>query len=522
MTNVVIIGGGHNGLAAAFYLAKAGHKPLVLERSDEVGGGAITTEFAPGFRGPALSHEVLLHEQIAREMDLQRHGLELLSPAAQVCAISSDGAPLVLWNDDARSAEGLRSRSPRDADAYPRFRDAIDRAAKMLAVALTSPPPDIDGPSAGDVWQMLKAGREFRALGTRGGHQLLRWIPMPVADLVREWFDDELLRAAVAAPGLSGTMLGPRSAGSTLVLLLREAHRHLSGQRRVQVRGGPGRLTHAMAAAATAAGAEIRTSARVERIIVRNERVAAVVVAGEEIDATTVMSCADPKTTFLELLDPVDLAPDFLLKMRNYRAHGTLAKVNLALSALPSFIGVTDASMLTGRIHLGPDLDYLERAFDHAKYGETSAAPWLDIALPSVLDPDLAPTGGHVMSVYAHYAPYALRGTNWSSARDTLLTAVLETLERHAPGMRSSLVSANILTPAALHSDYGFSGGHIFHGELALDQLYAMRPLLGFGRYESPVGGLYLCGGGTHPGGFLTGASGRLAAHRVLGSSRSR
>ena len=515
MTNVVIIGGGHNGLAAAFYLAKAGFKPLVLERNDHVGGGAITTELCPGFKCPTLSHEVLLHDQIAREMDLRRHGMELLSPTAQVCAVSENG-PLVLWTDDARSAEGLRARHPRDADAYPRFRDAIDRAASVLAVALTSPPPDIDSPSVGDIWQLLKAGREFRALGKRGGHQLLRWAPMAVADFVREWFDDELLRAAIAAPGVSGTMLGPRSAGSTLVLLLREAHRHLSGQRRVQVRGGPGRLTQAMAAAAAAAGAEIRTGAPVERIVVRDDRVEGVVVAGQEIHATTVLSCADPKTTFLELLDPMDLAPDFLAKMRNYRALGTVAKVNLALSALPAFTGVTDASMLTGRIHIGPDLDYLERAFDHAKYGESSAAPWLDISLPSVLDPELAPAGGHVMSVYAHYAPYSLRGSSWSSTQDALLATVLETLERHAPGIRSAVVAANMVTPAALHTDYGFSGGHIFHGELSLDQLYAMRPLLGFGRYESPVGGLYLCGGGTHPGGFLTGASGRLAAQRVL------
>jgi phytoene dehydrogenase-like protein len=516
MTNVVIIGGGHNGLAAAFYLAKAGLKPLVLERGDHVGGGAITSEISPGFTCPTLSHEVLLHDQIAREMDLGRHGMELLSPTAQVCAVSENGAPLVLWTDEARSAEGLRARNPRDADAYLRFRDAISRAASVLAVALTSPPPDIDKPSAGDLWQLLKAGREFRGLGTRSGHLLLRWLPMAVADFVREWFDDELLRAAVAAPGVSGSMLGPRSAGSTLVLLLREAHRHLSGQRRVQVRGGPGRLTQAMAAAAAAAGAEIRTGARVERILVRDDRVEGVVVGGQEIRAATVLSCADPKTTFLELLDPVDLAPDFLAKMRNYRARGTVAKVNLALSALPAFTGVTDASMLTGRVHVGPDLDYLERAFDHAKYGETSSAPWLDISVPSILDPELAPAGAHVMSVYAHYAPYSLRGAEWSSTGGTFLTRVLETLERHAPGMRSTIVAAGIITPEALHTDYGFSGGHIFHGELSADQLYAMRPLLGFGRYKTPVGGLYLCGAGTHPGGFISGISGRLAAQHVL------
>jgi phytoene dehydrogenase-like protein len=341
---------------------------------------------------------------------------------------------------------------------------------------------------------------------------------MPIADFAREWFDDELLRAAIAGPGISGTMLGPRSAGSTLVMLLREAHRRLSGRRRVQVRGGPGRVTQALAAAATAAGAEIRTNARVERIIVRNDRVEGLAMSGYEIPATTVLSSVDPKTTFLELFDPVDLTPDFLLKMRHYRAQGTVAKINLALSSLPRFRGVNDASMLTGHIHIGPDLDDLERAFDHAKYGDISASPWLDITVPSVLDSGLAPAGGHVMSVYAHYAPYALRGADWSSMRQTLLTRVIKTLEDHAPGLSSTMVSANIITPAEMHSDYGFWGGHMFHGELSLDQLYAMRPLLGFGRYESPVRGVFLCGAGTHPGGFMSGINGRLAAAHALRS----
>jgi phytoene dehydrogenase-like protein len=302
-----------------------------------------------------------------------------------------------------------------------------------------------------------------------------------------------LLRAAIAGPGVSGTMLGPRSAGSTLVMLLRETHRRLSGQRRLQVRGGPGRLTQAMAAAATAAGAEIRTDARVDRIVVRDERVAGLVVGGREIATTTILSSVDPKTTFLDLFDPVDLTPEFR--------------------------GVTDSSMLTGHIHIGPDLDYLERAFDHAKYGEVSTSPWLDLTVPSVLDAELAPSGGHVMSVYAHYAPYSLRGTDWPSMRQTLLTRVLATLEHHAPGMGSTIVSAQIITPAELHSEYGFSGGHIFHGELAPDQLYAMRPLLGAGRYESPIRGVFLCGAGTHPGGFMSGINGRLAAQHVLRSA---
>ncbi len=522
MTNGVIIGAGHNGVTAAFYLAKAGMRPIVLERSPLVGGGAITTEISPGVHCPTLSHEVLLHDQIVAEMELPRFGIEFLPVAADVCAISLDGPPLVLWNDSGRTAEGLRLRVPNDGGAFLAFREGIDRAVSVLTDMLTAAPPDIDSPSLGDMWGLLKTGREFRGLGKRGSFQLLRWLPMPVADFAREWFEDELLRAEIAGPGVSGTMLGPRSAGSTLVMLLREAHRRLSGRRRLQVRGGPGRLTAAMAAAAKAAGADIRTSARVERVIVRDERVAGVVVDGKEIPAATVLSCVDPKTTFLELFDPVDLTPEFLLKMRNYRAQGTVAKVNVALSALPQFRGVTDPAMLTGRIHIGPSLDYLERAFDHAKYGEVSTAPWLDIAIPSILDNELAPLGRHVMSVYAHYAPYSLRGTDWPTVRQSFLTRVIQMLEQHAPGLRMSIVAAEIITPSALHSDYGLSGGHIFHGELSPDQLYAMRPFLGFGRYETPVRGVFQSGAGTHPGGFMSGINGRLAAQQVLRSGIAR
>jgi phytoene dehydrogenase-like protein len=282
------------------------------------------------------------------------------------------------------------------------------------------------------------------------------------------------------------------------------------------VKGGPGALTSAMASAAQGAGAEIRTGASVVRIIIKGERVAGVALStGEEIPARAVVSGVDPKTTFLQLMDPIDLAPDFLTKVRNYRSHGTLAKMNLALSALPAFTGSTGPETLSGRIHLGPEIDYLERAFDHAKYGELSDQPWLDVSIPSILDPQLAPAGSHVMSVYAHVAPHALRGTTWDAAGGKLRTNVLGVLARFAPGIERLVVAEQILTPADLEREYGFAGGHIFHGELALDQLFTMRPVLGQAQYRAPVAGLYLCGGGTHPGGFLTGASGRNAAREV-------
>ena len=516
MSGTIIIGGGHNGLAAAFYLAEAGLKPLVLESRPTIGGGAITSEIHPGFHGPRLSHEVLLQDQIVRDMALVRHGAEFLDTSARVCAIATDGRSLVLRNNAQLTAEGLRRWSSRDADAYPKFCDAIDDVASVLASTFGSPPPDLDAPRAGDIWNLLKTGRAFRLLDRRDEHRLLRWLSMPVADLAHEWFETDVLRAAIAARGVSGTMLGPRSAGSALVLLLREAHRRLAGGRDVRARGGPGAVTKAMAAAASAAGAELRTETPVERIVVKDGRAVAVVAGGREIEASTILSCADPKTTFLDLVDPIDLAPDFVAQMRNYRAAGTVAKVNLALSALPSFGGVSDPSLIAGRVHLGPTLEYLERAFDHAKYGEFSASPWLDITIPSILDPSLAPAGAHVASVYAHYAPYALRGSDWTSSKSGLLTAVLDVLDAHAPGIRSLVVAAELITPAELRTDYGLWGGHIFHGELSPDQLYAMRPLLGIGRYETPIQGLYLCGAGTHPGGFMTGASGKLAARCVL------
>jgi phytoene dehydrogenase-like protein len=507
----LVIGAGHNGLTAAFYLAKAGMKPLVLEARPQVGGGAITGEIHPGFHCPTLTHEVLLQKQVVRDMDLARHGFVALRPATAVCSLSPSGH-LLIDERLQQTQQNITAFSASDANALPAFQSAIQRTASVLASLFEHPAPAIDRPGATDVWNLLKTARLFRSLG-RDAQRLLRWGPMPVADLVAEWFEHDLVRATFAAPALTGTMLGPRSAGSSLMLLMRDAHRQLAGGSPVRVTGGPGAATRAMAAAARAAGAEIRTSSPVESIAVRNNTVRGVVVAGQALDADIVVSSADPKTTFLRLIEPSELSPDFAGKIQNYRASGTVAKVNLALSSIPDFGVKADA--LSGRIQIGPELDYLERAFDHAKYGECSSEPWLELSIPSLIDGSLAPPGAHVASVYVHYAPRALRG-DWIVARDALLTNVLTVLERYAPGFRSHILAAEIITPLELERDYGLAGGHIFHGELALDQLFTMRPLLGHARYRTPIGGLYLCGAGTHPGGFLTGGSGRLAADAVI------
>ena len=528
MSDVIVIGGGHNGLTAAFYLAKAGLKPLVLEQGDTVGGGAITRELHPGFHCPTLAHHVSIRADIASDMQLRRHGVEFLDAPVAAFAPADAGPPVVLYGDEGRTVHALRAVNRHDADAYAAYRSAVRAMCRTLAAVIDAPAPNIARPNARDLWTLLDAGRRFRGLGRKNAYRLLRWAPMPVADLAAEWFESDALRSLVAGPALSGTLFGPRSAGSGLVLLLHEANLMLSERPR-QVRGGPGALTTAMAASAQAAGAEIRTLTRVERILVKDGRAAGVLAGGTEIAARAVVSAADPKTTFLRLVDPMDLSPDFLWKIRNYRAAGSMAKVNLALSGLPSFRPAEagpgareSADHLSGRIHIGPGIDYLERAFDHAKYGELSAEPWLDVALPSVIDPTLSPAGSHVMSIYAHYTPYQLRDGNWSQSREVLLKRVLAVLDRFSPGIERLVVASDVITPMDLETTYGFHGGHVFHGELAFDQLGPLRPVPGCDRYGSPVSGLYLCGAGTHPGGFMSGASGKLAAAAILRSMRSR
>jgi phytoene dehydrogenase-like protein len=515
MKQAVVIGAGHNGLVAAYYLARGGFTTTVLERRDEIGGGAVTGTLHPGFLCPTLSHNVLLHQRIVDEMDLRRHGVEFLAPSTRVFA-PSPTAPIVLYDDVARSTGSLNAISTADGEAYAAFRATVASLTGVLGTLLEAPPPDVDALHGGDLWNLLKSARAFRALDARDGYRLLRWLPMPIADLMTDTFATDTLRAAIAAPGLSGTMLGPRSAGSTLVLMLLEAHQRLAGGAR-RVRGGPGALTRVIATAAKAAGATIRTGVAVDRIVVRDGRVAAVAAGAEEIPASVVVSTLDPQTTLLGLLGATQLDPTTAGRVRNFRVKGTVAKVNLALSGLPSFDGAGgDESVLSGRIHIGPTLDYMERAFDNAKYGQVSADPWLEVTIPSILDPALAPAGAHVLSAYVHYAPHRLRTGPWSSSRDAVLASTLRVLDRHAPGLSSLVVASQLITPEDLERECGLAGGHIFHGELAPDQLFVMRPLLGHGRYRGPVDGLYLGGAGTHPGGFMTGASGRLAAQTAI------
>jgi phytoene dehydrogenase-like protein len=524
--DTLIIGAGHNALVAAYYLAKGGLKPLVLERNAAVGGAAVTEEFHRGFKCSTLAHAAgPMLSQIARDMQLTRHGLDMIEPEPRVFAPAPDGRSVTLYSDPARSAESISRLSPKDAERYGELQRTLAKTAGVLHHLLSLTPPSIDGaPSREDAWKLLKTGRGFRKLGREQMFHVLRWGPMAVADFAAEWFETELLRATIAARGIFGTAMGPWSAGSTAVLLLRAAADSDPAGTSAFPRGGLGALTAAMAKAARQAGAEIRTGADVKQIIVKDGVATGVALANGEVNsARAVLSGADPRRTYLNLLDPVHLEPAFVVKMRNYRSMGTLAKLNLALDGVPEFAalghsgsGADRNRSLSGRIHIGPDIDYLERAFDASKYGEFSEHPYLDISIPSLSDGSLAPSGKHVMSICAQFTPYKLRKGDWPSRRGELADTIIRTLATYVPKLPEMILGRQIITPLDLEEKYGLTGGHPYHGELALDQLFTMRPVLEWGRYRAPLKNLYLCGCGTHPGTGITGASGANAAREIL------
>ncbi len=522
--DAIVIGGGVNGLTCATMLAKSGVRTLLLEQRAELGGCAAESTIAPGFNVPTLAHATgPVRRDVVEDLQLYLHGLAFDSSPIHVSALSPDGRPLVIWEDRHKTAAGLRAWSAGDADRWPAFQATLHRIGALIGSIFITTPPSVDAPSTRDVFALMHTLGDFRSLPKADQWRLLRWGPMAVADLVAESIDTELLRATLAADGIFGAMLGPWSAGSGLQLLLSSANRTLEWPAGGLVRGGPVALARALEAAALRFGVEIRTGCTVDRVNVIDDRAVGVMVdGGESIETRSVVSGVDPKRTFLQLCEADHLPPEFLWRIKHYRSRGTLAKVNLALSALPSFSGAT-REMLNGRVRLAPDLDYLERAFDHAKYGRFSTAPWIEFTIPSIGDPTLAPPGAHVLSAYAQFAPYQLRNQEsgignqelWESQRDALGDCVVKTLTQYAADLGSLIVERQTLTPLDLERGWGLTGGQIFHGELSLDQFFTMRPLLGFGRYRTPIKGLYLCGSGAHPGTGLTGGSGMNAAREI-------
>jgi phytoene dehydrogenase-like protein len=515
--DVIVVGGGVNGLTTAALLAKAGKKPLVLERRPTVGGCAVTEEFHPGFRTSTVAHLAgPFREGLVRDLGLS---VEFTQVEPRLFAPGNDGRGLSLYGDVAKTAVEIARFSDKDARAWPDFAACLGRISGVLGKVLAMTPPDIDRPRLGDAFPLLGLGLGFRGLGRKDATRALRWGPMAIADFVAEWFETDLLRAALAGRGIWGASAGPWSAGTTsqFLLLTAQAGGNAAGSA-VHVKGGLGALTATLGEAVKRAGGTLRTGAAVERFSVKDGRVSGVILAGgETIEANAVVSALDPQKTLLSLLDPTLLDPDDARRLRNYRAKGMASKVNLALSGLPKFTALTDGDTapLRGRIHIGPTIDDLERAHDDGKYGRISKRPYLDVTIPSLADTSLAASGQHVMSVYVQFTPYAAKGEP-AVLREEVAEAALSTLEIYAPGLRKLVVGKQVLLPRDIEAEYGVTGGHPLHGEPSLDQLFVTRPVLGLARYRGPLAGLYLCGAGTHPGGGVTGGPGQNAAAEIL------
>ena len=529
--DAAVIGAGHNGLVTAAYLAKAGKRVVVLERRDRVGGTAETASLG-GVRVPRLADTVgRLRPSIVKDLDLRSHGLRLVAPDVRVFAPQPDGRAVTLWADQARTVDGLRSWSDHDADAWPDFDRLVRSLGRFLAELAARTPPDVKAPGIGDALTGLKLGRTFRGLGKHDSHTILRVLPMAVADFVAEAFGSDALQAAIAWRGIRSSFLGPWSAGSTAILLADSAGNDggAAGQTVFAI-GGPGALAEALAAAARAAGAEIRCDAEVTAITSRDGRATGVALAGgEEVAASAVVSGVDPKRTLVELADPVAVGPTMRWRAANYRTPGVVAKINLVVDRLPRFTAANGDGerVLRGRIVVAPGIDAIERAFDAAKYGRTSERPVFEATIPSLVDPSLvagAPDGTHVVSISAQYAPYALREGSWddAGARGAFGDRVVTALDDLAPGLSASVTAREVVTPLDLEREYGLTGGHPFHGEETLDQFFLWRPFFGSGRYRLAIDGLYLCASGAHPGGGITGQPGQNAAREILSDLKRR
>lgn len=514
----VVIGAGHNGLVCASYLARGGRSVLVLEAADAVGGAAVTREFAPGFRVSACAHLLQAPSSaIVQDLQLERHGLEFSARGFSTYALSEKGPALELGSALAGRPDVLSSP---DAQRYPDYLALLDRLAGALRPMLEATPPRLGTDSWEDRSSLLQLAWRIRRLGRRDMRELLRIAGMNVYDLLQEHFVSPLVQGALAFDAVLGTNYGPRSPGSVFTLLYRlAAAAPPKGGGPValaQPKGGLGAFSTALESAAKAAGVEVRTSAPVDRILVRDHRASGVrLQTGEEIEAGCVISNVDPKSTFLRLLGPEFLDAGFTRRVSHLRTRGLTAKLHLALGEMPRFADLTDAA-LAGRLLIAPSMDYLERAFNHSKYGEFSTSPALEITLPSASDPTLAPAGRQVLSAVVQYAPYELK-SGWQSGRQQLTETVLELLERHAPGLRRSVIASQLLVPPDIEREFRMTGGHWHHAELALDQFFMMRPVPGAAQYETPVPDLYLCGAGCHPGGGVLGTAGRNAARKVLG-----
>jgi phytoene dehydrogenase-like protein len=524
----VVIGGGHNGLVCAATLARGGRKVLLLEAAAQVGGAALTREFLPGFRVSAGAHLLhLMPAELKRELRLESHGLEWAAQGLPTTALQPGGAPALVIGTKAgeagaaageAGAAAAQGLSAADRQAYTAYAARMRRFAAALVPMFSRVPPRLGTTAWADRLALLRLAWQIRKLGRRDMRELLRIGGMNVYDLLEENFESPALKGALGFDAVLGANFGPRSPGTVLTLLYRLAGESAAGSNGLsQPKGGMGALCNALAKAATAAGATIRTGSPVARILVEGDRACGVLLeSGESIAADNVISSADPKNTFLRLVGSRHLDTGFVRRVNHLRTHGLAAKLHLALNRAPSFSGVTPES-LRGRLLIAPSLQHIEHAYNHSKYGEYSAAPIMEVTVPTVNDASLAPAGQHVLSAIVQYAPYALK-EGWQNGRQRFLDTALETLEAFAPGLRSSVIGAELLTPADMEQEFRTSGGHWHHVDFAFDQFLMVRPVPGAAQYRTPLDGLYLCGAGCHPGGGVMGVAGRNAAQQVLHS----
>jgi phytoene dehydrogenase-like protein len=519
--DAIIVGGGHNGLVTAAYLARAGRKVVVLEARDLVGGCAVTEEIWPGYRVSTASYLAsLMQEKVVRDLELARFGYVVDAKDPAFFSPFPDGRHFFMWQDRNRTLAEIAKFSARDAAAYPKYEDHLERLAQVVESLLLTTPPNFPPSGMGDYIEYLKLAGRFRGLSSSEIVGLVKIFTQSAAEFLDEWFESEQIKVTLATDGVIGANGGPRSPGTAYILLHHcmggvNGHRGLWGF----VRGGMGAVSNAIADSARSSGVVIRTNAAVSKILVRDGRARGVVLAdGEEVIARIVASNLDPRRTFLDSMDAADLPSEFLDGIRKFRSEGTSLKMNLALNGLPEFKAYpeTPGPQHRATMHLCPSVEYIERAWDDAKYGRPSQSPLIEMTIPTMYDPSLAPEGRHIMGIFLQYAPYTLKDSNWDRERTRYTERILDVIEEYCPNIRSITEHKQTLTPLDLERRFGITGGNIFHGEMALDQMFVLRPLAGWARYRTPVKGLYLCGSGAHPGGGVMGAPGHNAAREIL------